>query len=161
YTLENHGIFHPCYVACSSYFLTQAALYYTYAGQLVPQAANHHLQDVWRMFRTIHLPWGETAFPQGMDWELHGLPFIDLYGALATRDQDPFAARMEQSNLQYMRAWQNMCHGSLTLPGSTAGFTRHAINCDLIAYAFLAHKIFGPSVKPLTAQQANAQEEGV
>lgn len=161
YTLENHNIFHPSYVGCSSYFLTQAAMYYTYAGQPIPQAATHHLMDVWRMFRTIILPWAETADPQGMDWELHGLPFIDLYGTLATHDRDPFAARMEQSSLQYLRAWQIMGNGSLTLPGSPAGFGRHAINCDLVSYGFLAHKILGPSVAPLTARQANVQEEGV
>ncbi|MGH7979936.1 MAG: hypothetical protein ACREE6_11225, partial [Limisphaerales bacterium] len=54
-----------------------------------------------------------------------------------------------------------MCHGNLTLTGSPAGFGRHAINVEQAAYGFLAHKIFGPSVKPLTAQEANAQEEGV
>jgi hypothetical protein len=161
YTLENHNIFHPSYVGCSSYFLTQAALYYTYAGKAVPQAATHHLMDVWQMFRTIILPWGEAAYPQGMDWELHGLPFIDLYGALATHDQDPFAAHMEQDTLQYMRAWQVMCHGSLTLTGSPAGFGRHAINCELMSFGFLAHKIFGPSVKPLIARAVNVQEAGV
>lgn len=161
YTLENHNIFHPSYVACSSYFLTQAAMYYTYAGKPIPQAATHHLMDVWRMYRTIILPWGETAYPQGMDWELHGLPYIDLYGALATHDQDPFAARVEQSTLQYLRAWQIMCHGSLMLTGSPAGFGRHAINCELVSFGFLAHKIFGPSIKPLTASAANLQEEGI
>jgi hypothetical protein len=161
YTLENHGIFHPSYVACSSYFLTQAAMYYTYAGKPIPQEATHHLMDVWRMYRTIILPWGETAYPQGMDWELHGLPYIDLYGTLATHNRDPYAAHMEQSSLQYLRAWQIMCHGSLTLPGSPAGFGRHAINCELVSFGFLAHKIFGPSIKPLTASAANAQEKGV
>jgi hypothetical protein len=161
FTLENHNIFHPSYVGCSSYFLTQAAMYYAYADKPVPQAATHHLMDVWRMFRTIILPWGETADPQGMDWELHGLPFIDLYGTLGTHGQDPFAARMEQTSLQYLRHWQTMCQGSLTLPGSPFGIGRHAINCELISYGFLAHKIFGPAVKPLTARAANAQEEGV
>jgi hypothetical protein len=161
YTLENHNIFHPSYVGCSSYFLADAAMYYTYAGKPVPQAATHHLMDVWQMYRTIILPWGETAYPQGMDWDLHGLPYLDLYGALATHDQNPFASHMEQSILQYMRAWQIMCQGSLTLPGSPAGFGRHAINCELMADGFLAHKIFGPSVKPLTARAANAQEAGV
>ncbi len=161
YTLENHNIFHPSYVACSSYFLTQAAMYFTYAGKPIPQAATHHLMDVWQMYRTIILPWGETAYPQGMDWELHGLPYIDLYGTLATHDQDPFAARMEQSTLQYLRAWQIQCHGSLTLTGSQAGFGRHAINCELVSFGLLAHKIFGPSVKPLTARAANLQEQGV
>jgi hypothetical protein len=161
YTLENHNIFHPSYVACSSYFLTQAALYYTYASQPLPQAATHHLMDTWRMFQTVILPSGEVAYPQGMDWELRGLPYINLYAALATHDKDPFAARMEQNTLQYMRAWQVMCQGSLTLPGSPAGISRHAINAEQASYGLLAHKIFGPSVKPLTQRAADAQEEGV
>jgi hypothetical protein len=161
YTLENHNIFHPSYVACSSYFLTQAEMNYVYAGKPIPQAATHHLMDVWRMDRTIILPWGEAAYPQGMDWELHGLPYINLYAALATCWRDPFAAHMEQDTLQYLRAWQILCHGSLTLSGSPAGISRHAINIEQAAYGLLAHKIFGPSVKPLRARAANLQEEGV
>jgi hypothetical protein len=161
FTLENHNIFHPAYVGCSSYFLTQAAMYYTFAGRPAPQAASHHLLDTWRIFQSIILPWGEAAYPQGMDWELHGLPFINLYAALATHWQDPLAARMEQSILQYLRTWQKMGGGSLAIPGSRLGITRSAINAEQAAYGFLAHKIFGPSVKPLTGPAAAAQVQGV
>jgi hypothetical protein len=161
YTLENHNHFHPSYVACSSYFLTQAAMYYAYAGHPVPQAASHHLLDTWRMFETVNLPWGETAYPQGMDWELRGLPYINLYAGLGTRGKDAFASLLEQSSLQYQRAWQDICKGSLALPGSTFGITRHAINAEQAAFGFLAHKIWGPAVKPLTPAAADAQLEGV
>ena len=162
FTLENHNIFHPSYVACSSYFLTQAAMYYTYAGRPVPQAAAHHLTETWRMFQTIILPWGEAAYPQGMDWELHGLPYLNLFASLGTHEQDPFAARMEQCSLQYLRAWQKMMgQGNLAIPGSRFGITRHAINAEQAAYGFLAHKIFGPATRELTARAAAAQEQGV
>jgi hypothetical protein len=161
FTLENHNFFHPSYVACSSYFLTQAAMYYTYAGQPIPQAAAHHLMDMWRMFQTVILPWGESAYPQGMDWELHGLPYINLFASLATREKDPLAARLEQQNLQYLRAWQLMLHGDLAIPGSKLGMTRHAINAEQAAYGFLAHKIFGPATRELTEAAALAREQGV
>lgn len=161
FTLENHNRFHPSYVGCSSYFLTQAVLYYTYAGRSVPDAATHHLLDTWRMFKTILLPWGEAAYPQGMDWELHGLPFLNLFAALGTHWRDPFAARMEQQSLQYLRAWQNMCQGSLALPGSRFGIARHAINAEQAAYGLVAHKVFGPSVPEITDRAAAAQEAGV
>lgn len=161
YTLENHGFFHPSYVGCSCYFMTQAALYYAFMGKPIPHAASHHLMDTWRMFQTIILPWGETADPQGMDWELHGLPFINLYASLATRGRDPFASRMEQMSLQYQRAWQIMCKGSLTLPGSSFGIARHAINAEQASYGLLAHKIYGPSVGPLSESRAGTQEQGV
>lgn len=161
FTLENHNIFHPAYVGCSCYFLTQAAMYYAYAGRPIPQAAGHHLDDTWRMFRSILLPWGEAAYPQGMDWELHGLPFINLFATLATHDRDPYAARLEQWGLQYMRAWQQMGRGSLAFPGSRLGITRHSINCEQAAYAMLAHEVFGPSIAPMTASEAANAEQGV
>jgi hypothetical protein len=161
FTLENHGFFHPSYVACSSYFLTQAALYCTYAGRPVPQAALHHLLDTWNMFQTIILPRGEPADPQGMDWELHGLPFLNLFASLATRQHDPLAARLEQQSVQYLRAWQLMGHGSLSIPGSSFGIARHAINAEQVSYGLLAHKIFGPAARELTARAAADREVGV
>jgi hypothetical protein len=161
FTLENHNIFHPSYVGCSSYFLTQAQMYYTYAGRPIPEAATHHLMDTWRMFQTIILPTGEAAYPQGMDWELHGLPFINLFASLATHWKDPVASRMEQQSLQYIRAWQIMRQGNMAIPGSRLGITRHAICAEQAAYGFLAHKVFGPATKELTAHAAADQEQGV
>ncbi len=161
FTLENHNIFHPSYVACSSYFLTQAEMYYAYAGRPIPQAATHHLMDTWRMFQTIILPWGEAAYPQGMDWELHNLPFLNLFATLGTHEKDPLAARMEERSLQYIRAWQVMRRGDLAVPGSQLGITRHAICAEQAAYGYLAHKVFGPATKELTARAAAAQDQGV
>jgi hypothetical protein len=161
FTLENHGFFHPAYVACSSYFLTQSAMHYTYAKCPIPQAAKHHLTDTWRMLQTLILPSGESAYPQGMDWELHGLAFVHLFASLGTWQQDPLAARMEQITLQYMRAWQNMCNGDLAVPGSRLGFTRHAIVAEQAAYGYLAHKLFGSPVAALTSQEAAAKVCGV
>lgn len=161
FTLENHGIFHPSYVGCSSYFLTQAVMYYTYSRRPIPQAATHHLLDTWKMFQTILLPWGEPACPQGMDWELHGLPCLNLYASLSAHWHDPLAAHLEQCALQYLRAWQGMCRGSLATPGSRLGLTRHAINAEQAAYGLLAHKIFGPGATAITARSATTQEQGV
>ena len=161
FTLENHSIFHPSYIGCSSYFLTQAAMYYTFGGRPVPQAATHHLMDTWRMFQTVILPWGEAAYPQGMDWELHGLPFLNLYASLAAREKDPLAARMEEESLQYIRAWQMMCHGDLAFPGSRFGITRNSINAEQASYGLLAHEVFGPPPRALTGREARAEEQGV
>jgi hypothetical protein len=160
FTLENHNIFHPSYMGCSEYFMTQAEMYYTYAGRPVPQAATRHLLDTWKMFQTIILPSSESAYPQGMDWELHGLSFINLFASLASRHHDALAARMEENCIQYMRAWQTMCHGDLAVPGSRLAFTRHAICAEQASYAYLAHKIFGPPAKEITARKAASQLQG-
>jgi hypothetical protein len=161
FTLENHGIFHPSYVGCSSYFMTQAAMYCTYGGRPIPQAAKHHLMDTWKMLQAIILPGGESAFPQGMDWELHGLSFINLYASLASYQKDALAARLENSCLQYLRAWQMMRQGDLAVPGSRLGFTRHAICAEQAAYAYLAHQVFGPPIKPMSARKTASTLRGV
>lgn len=161
FTLENHGFFHPSYIACSSYFLTQTAMYYTYAHQPVPQAADHHLMDMWHLYQRFILPDGEAAYPQGMDWELHNLPYFNLFASLASYKKDPLAARAEPQSLQLFRAWQQMSGGSLTFPGSRFGFTRHACTIDQLTYAFLAHKIFGPATQEMPAQEAESTVDGV
>ncbi len=161
FTLENHGFFHPAYVACSSYFLTQAAMHFVYAQRPIPQAATHHLLDVWRMFRAILLPQGELAYPQGMDWELHGITVINLFASLAGYQHDALAARWEQNCLQYMRSWQTMENGNLAVPGSRLGFTRHAICAEQAAYGFLAHHLFGLPAQELSARKAAAELSGV
>ncbi|MDB6057423.1 MAG: hypothetical protein JWO95_1267, partial [Verrucomicrobiales bacterium] len=162
FTLENHGFFHPSYIACSSYFLTQTAMYYTYAHQSVPQAANHHLMDTWRLYQNFILPNGEAAYPQGMDWEFHNLPYLNLFASLATYKKDPLAAHAEAQVLQYFRAWQEMTgDGSLTFPGSKLGFVRHACTIDQITWAFLAHKIFGPATSDIAAQSAESAVDGI
>jgi len=147
FTLENHNILHPSYMQCSSYFLTEAAMPFAYAKKPIPQAASHHLMDVWRTFQTILLPTGETAYPQGQDWELHGLNPINLFASLGTLMKDPFAAKMEKINIQYMRAWQQFSNGSLAVPGSPLGFTRSSIQSEQATWSFLAHKIFGPATE--------------
>jgi hypothetical protein len=136
-------------------------MHYTYGRRPIPQAATHHLMDTWRMLQTLILPCGESAYPQGMDWELHGLPFINLFASLGTWQRDPLAARMEEVTLQYMRAWQKICDGDLAVPGSRLGFTRHAICAEQAAYGFLAHKLFGPSTKEFSSRKIALQLWGV
>ena len=165
FTLENHEFFHPSYVACSSYFLGQAVMHYAYAHRPIPQAATYHLMDTWGTFQTIMLPCGESVFPQGMDWELHGLPYINLFAFLATSMKDPLAAQWENAGLQYIRAWQNMQGGDLAVPGSRLGFTRHAIFAEQVTYGYLAHKLFGregegpPEPYVTVDRQTTAQRE--
>jgi hypothetical protein len=161
FTLENHGVFHPSYVGCSSYFMTEAAMYCTYGHRPIPQAATHHLVDTWKMLQPIILPGGESAFPQGMDWELQGLSLINLYASLASYQKDPLAARLENACLQYLRARQRMREADLAIPGSRLGLTRHAICAEQAAYAYLAHQVFGPPVKAMSARKAASALRGV
>src|SRR5262249_51977878 len=113
----------------------------------------------WRMFQGILLPNGESACPQGMDWELHGLPYINLFASLACGRKDPLAAHLENNYLQYMRAWQVMQKGDLAVAGSRLGFTRHAICAEQATFGFLSHKIFGAPTQEMSAHEAAAAVE--
>lgn len=161
FTLENHGFFHPAYVACSSYMLTESVMHFVYARRPVPEGMTHHLVDVWKVFREIILPCGEPAYPQGMDWELHGINAINLFASLGTYRNDPLAARLEKNCLQYLRAWQQMENGNMAVPGSKLGFTRHAICAEQAAFGYLAHKIFGPATKEISAGKSAADLSAV
>jgi hypothetical protein len=156
FTLENHNILHPSYLACSSYMLGEALMMYTYGRNPVPAATTHHLMDTWDMYQTILFAWGQYACPQGMDWDLHGTPVLNLQAFLATYKQDAVAARMEQSNLQCMRAWQQWAKGDMNVPGGKSGFARHSICEEQAAWAYLSHRIFGAATqeRPAGAQAA-------
>ena len=64
FTLENHNIFHPSYVACSSYFLTQAAMYYMHAGVPSPRRRPTTCWTPGSMFQTILLPAASRLIPK-------------------------------------------------------------------------------------------------
>ena len=49
-----------------------------------------------------------------------------------------------------------MRQGDLAVPGSRLAFTRHAICAEQAAYAFLAHKVFGPPAREISARKAAA-----
>jgi hypothetical protein len=53
-----------------------------------------------------------------------------------------------------------MRQGDLAIPGSKLGIARHAICAEQAAYGFLAHKVFGPATRELTARDAATQEQG-
>jgi hypothetical protein len=161
FTLENHSIFHPAYLECSTYLITQSAMHCVYGHHAIPQAIDHHLADTWNVLKTIMLPCGESAFPQGMDWEIHGLPNINLLATFATYKKDSFAAEKEKIVLQRIRTWQKMQNGNLAVPGSSLGFTRHAIVIEQVAYGLMAHKLFGPAADETTRGEFAAPLECV
>jgi hypothetical protein len=51
--------------------------------------------------------------------------------------------------------------GNLTFPGSKFGFTRHACTIDQITWGFLAHKIFRPATREISAQASELIQDGV
>lgn len=78
FTIENHGGYHFCYMACPLHSLSWAYYAFRSTGHEVPQSLFHHFLDVWQVIRRTHLYDGRFAYLSGKDWAryLYGLYFI-------------------------------------------------------------------------------------
>jgi len=79
FTIENHGAYHFCYMACPLHSLTWTWYAYTSTGRPPPEAVFHHFRDVWNVIRqTALLRHGRFAYLSGKDWAryVYGLYFI-------------------------------------------------------------------------------------
>jgi len=77
FTIENHGAFHTCYMACPLHSLAWDHLALAGAGGSVPEALLHHYGDVWRALKPLFLR-RRFAYPAGKDWPryAYGMSFI-------------------------------------------------------------------------------------
>ena len=78
YTIENHGFFHLCYMACPLHSLAWDSYIFRRAGQPVPEFVRHHVPEVWARLKQFALPSGRLAYVAGKDWPryAYGLYFI-------------------------------------------------------------------------------------
>jgi hypothetical protein len=77
FTIENHGAYHFCYMACPLHSLAWGHYALRRTGQPIPQAQFHHFQDVFRRVQPTFLE-RRFAYIEGQDWPryAYGLYFI-------------------------------------------------------------------------------------
>ncbi len=77
YTIENHGAYHACYMACPLHSLAWGAYAFASVGAESPQAQFHHFRDVWQRLAPTCLE-RRFAYMGGKDWPryAYGLSFI-------------------------------------------------------------------------------------
>lgn len=78
FTIENHGAYHFCYMACPLHSLTWSWYGLDSLGHPVPQALSHHYTDVYDVIDKAFLFDGRFAYMSGKDWPryAYGLYFI-------------------------------------------------------------------------------------
>jgi len=78
FTIENHGGYHFCYMACPLHSLTWAWYAYAANGRPAPEALHHHFRDVYQVIRKTFLFDNRFAYLSGNDWPryLYGEYFI-------------------------------------------------------------------------------------
>lgn len=102
YTIENHGAYHFCYMACPLHSLAWGFEGLVGGEQAVPDALFHHYQDVWRWVKRSYLDPGRFAYLSGKDWPryAYGLSFVLPATVVAQlRFGDPDARRIESDRI--------------------------------------------------------------
>ena len=106
FSLENHGSYHFCYVA--SPLLSKAYCYLALrcAGEPIPPALQHHVDDVWALARNTFLT-HRFAYLGGQDWARYTYGEYFIVPALSYLDAtlaDPAIRRIRQARLDVLSA---------------------------------------------------------
>lgn len=152
FTIENHGAYQFCYMACPLHSLTWAWWAYASQGQPAPEALGHHFRDVYGVIRRTFLE-RRFAYLGGKDWPryLYGLYFIlPPLTLLQYLDGDTDARLFERQRFRTLEEEQ-LIHGDGGF--ATGRFTRNIMvdrpaEYETDAYAMLAlcyllHRSFG------------------
>jgi len=142
FTIENHGAYHFCYMACPLHSLTWAWWAYASQGRPAPEALWHHFRDVYGVLRRTFLE-RRFAYLGGKDWPryLYGLYFImPPLTLLQYADGDPEARLFERQRFRTLEEEQ-LIHRDGGF--ATGRFTRNILadrpaEYETDAYAMLA-----------------------
>jgi len=153
FTIENHGAYHTCYMACPLHSLAWGYYALESAGQPVPEAQFHHFRDVWLIMKPTFLG-RRFAYPGGKDWPryAYGMAFImPALVALQYRYGDTEARVIEAQRVRCFE--EEQLHNA---DGSFFGrrFTRNVMMDRMAEYetdtyanlglGYLLHKRLGP-----------------
>ena len=88
YTLENHGLVHPIYLAAVSE-MVQNAVPYRLAGEAVPEAVTFNADKVLDLLMVLNLPDGNHLYVQGTDYCSRNLSSFFQAGNVVPLKPDP------------------------------------------------------------------------
>lgn len=127
FTIENHGAYHFCYMACPLHSLAWGYEGLGSGGEAVPDAMFHHYRDVWRWIKRTYIGEGRFAYLSGKDWPryAYGLSFVLPATVLAQlRYGDPDARTMERDRIALLE-WEQLVNADGSFYGGR--FTRNIL----------------------------------
>lgn len=157
YSLENHGFFHPDYVAARC--LTDCnAIVYRLAGMDVPESALFNAEQCRDLLNLLTLPNGWTFYPQGTDWSNYRHDVTIMAQAMNPVLPNPAGARCLRWGLDFID-WADR-----SAPGEPVNLFRGInFNCcplSILADLYLMHHLFGPGADPLPDSDARKRLAG-
>lgn len=109
YSIENHGSYHFCYMACPLHSLAWGFEGLKGGQEAVPDAMFHHYQDVWKVIKRGYIGEGRFAYLSGKDWPryAYGMSFVlPVTVAAQLRFDDPDARRLEHDRIALLELEQ-------------------------------------------------------
>lgn len=113
FTIENHGAYQFCYMACPLHSLSWCYYAYTTTGRRPPEALFHHVRDVWGVIRGTYLYDGRFAYLSGKDWAryVYGLYFIMPPLVMLQNEFGDGDARLVERERFRLFEWEQRQHG--------------------------------------------------
>lgn len=102
-TVENHGSFHPDYLACGS-LLLEGRLAFLKTGLAPPPHYLYHVREVWEVLKRFYLANGFMSYPSGQDWG-YQWPYVSIQEAvMAGEFGDEIAGHLFHQRVKYIDA---------------------------------------------------------
>ena len=166
FTIENHGAYHACYMACPLHSLTWGYYAMEAAGQLPPEAQFHHFGDVWNRLKPTFLT-HRFAYPSGKDWPRYAYGSSFIMPALVLLQY-----RFDDREARYIERQRVIALETEQIANGDGGFysrrfTRNIMidrNAEYetdtyanLALCYLLHKRFGPPGAAMSATQIRSR----
>ncbi|NLS95909.1 MAG: discoidin domain-containing protein [Planctomycetaceae bacterium] len=163
FTLENHRIVYPVYMWATMVNMCQSAGYHVYAGIEPPQAAFHHLGDVYGVYKRMQTWEGLPAYVNGSDKFLH-LQVVDIFmhSFFAQVLGDREAAHLEDVELGILERMQSRFSDGRLYPEEEVGPWSRVNNLSFIlGGSYLLHYVLQNDVKPVSTDEFERRISGV
>ncbi|MBN2450896.1 MAG: discoidin domain-containing protein [Lentisphaeria bacterium] len=146
FACENHGFFHPSYLMVSGMSLgdswIMAALADPATAAALAPFAEHNVLPAWDCASALLLDSGETAYPAGLDWALHGYGQVSYLAWIGRHFDDPTARWAENRVARLLRQRQDTTDdGRFTGDSVADGFYREAVMARRLALAYWHHRL--------------------
>jgi len=163
FTLENHGIVYPVYMWASMSGLCSSASYYLTAGLDPPEAAYHHLRDVYGVYKRLQTWEGLPAYVNGSDKFLH-MQVVDIviHSFFAQVFKDREAAHLELVELDFLERMQSRFTDGRLHPVEEVGKWSRVGNLgNVLGGSYLLHYVRQSNVTPVSQAEFDRRVTGV
>jgi len=144
FSLENHGFFHPDYLACVSINMMNW-LPYRLAGRRLPSSATCNVPRIVALLTRLSTPDGGVFYPSGQDWEtLRRVMYAKVFAQAAVILGDADAAALERLSLTAAERLQaRFDTGTFYAPAERRYMLAEELAASNCAWLFLFHTLAG------------------